>query len=245
MTGSPLQKEVGQHATPSEVGQVARRQEELGGRIQRLQWQRRDRQQALQRVQASIDSLDSFLEISDQVTDALDVLSQQLFSETLHLLQDKMTIGLQEVLGQPIQFKATPGFKNNSAVVEFSIERDGHEEDIYRGQGGSVQNVLSVGLRLFALAQLDDRQHRRFLVLDEQDCWLKPELVPRLVKMVHQAARELDFQIIMISHHDVELFEKYADRIFQFRPTADGVKVEQVDKPPFEPDGHHDPSVSH
>jgi ABC-type glutathione transport system ATPase component len=87
--------------------------------------------------------------------------------------------------------------------------------------------VLSVGLRLFALATLDPAKHCRFLVLDEQDCWLKPELVPKLVKIVHAAGRALGFQVLMISHHDPSLFSQYADRIYSFQPQADGtVKVE-------------------
>jgi predicted ATPase len=75
---------------------------------------------------------------------------------------------------------------------------------------------------MFALATLDPARHRGFLVLDEQDCWLRPELVPRLVKMVRDAGRGLGFQVLMISHHDVALFDQYADKIYEFEPQADG-----------------------
>ena len=121
--------------------------------------------------------------------------------------------------------------------MSFQSNREGNQEDVNRGQGGSVQNVLSVGLRLFALARLDSDQHRRFLVLDEQDCWLRPELVPRLVNIVYRAARELNFQVIMISHHDVNLFEKYADKIYQFQPDGSEVKVTEVLNRALESDG--------
>ena len=235
MTLDPGQQE-SPDASPQEVCDDPARLSEIGRRLQFLDWQREERHKLEKRLAKRKAGLEKYLAISDEVTDALDLLSRELFSETLQVLEQKLTIALQEVLEQPIRFKATPAFKNNAAVVEFSIDRGGFEEDIYRGQGGSVQNVLSVGLRLFALAQLDGQRHRRFLVLDEQDCWLKPELVPLLVKMVYQAAKELDFQIIMISHHDVKLFEKYADRIYQFHPTADGVTVEEVVSSPFEPD---------
>ena len=90
-----------------------------------------------------------------------------------------------------------------------------------RGQGGSVANILSVGLRMFALTTLDPSQHRRFLVLDEQDCWLRPDLVPRLVKIVHDAGRALGFQVLMISHHDATNFSRYADRIYRLTPTPE------------------------
>ena len=139
-----------------------------------------------------------------------------------------MTIAIQEVLEQPIKFRAQASFKRGTANVDFSIDRDGNEEDVQRGQGGSVQNVLSVGLRMFALATLDRTEHRRFLVLDEQDCWLRPELVPRLVNIIHRAAKELDFQVILISHHDLELFQEFADKIYRFSPTNEGLQVNEV-----------------
>ena len=125
-------------------------------------------------------------------------------------------------------FRADASFKRGAASLEFSVERNGNQEDVNRGQGGSVQNVLSVGLRLFALARLDENEHRRFLILDEQDCWLRPELVPRLVNIVSRAAKELNFQVIMISHHDVTLFEQYADKIYQFDPVGDQVVVQTL-----------------
>ena len=89
---------------------------------------------------------------------------------------------------------------------------------------------------MFALANLDPNEHRRFLVLDEQDCWLRPELVPRLVNIVHQAARELEFQVIMISHHDIGLFEKYADKVYRLNPNRDGLEIREINASPVEGD---------
>ena len=129
---------------------------------------------------------------------------------------------------QPIALKVDRDFQRKTTTMEFHVERNGQREDILRGQGGSVANVLSVGLRLFALTTLDKQKHRRFLVLDEQDCWLRPDLVPRLVKIVRNAGRALGFQVLMISHHDSAIFERYADRIYRFIPTPEGVRIEMV-----------------
>jgi hypothetical protein len=181
--------------------------------------------------------LNAYLGIIESVTAALEQLSDQLFKQLLSVVEDKLTIALQEILEQPIKFHATPEFKRKGATVEFSIERDGNREDVLRGTGGSVANILSVGLRLFALTTLDEQRHRRFLVLDEQDCWLRPDLVPRLVKIVHDAGHALGFQVLMISHHDVATFERYADRIYEFIPRgSDGVEVREIAAQPPEPD---------
>jgi hypothetical protein len=172
-----------------------------------------------------IDAIKNYLNIADAVEEALEKLSDQLFGELVRVIETNLTVALCEVLEQPISLKVERQFKRGVATMAFHIERDGQREDIIRGQGGSVANVLSVGLRLFALTTLDEKQHRRFLVLDEQDCWLAPDLVPRLVKIVHQAGKALGFQVLMISHHSASMFEQYADKIYRLTPGPDGVQA--------------------
>lgn len=205
-------------------------------RAERLAGRRDQYRQRVSRLDRELARLNEYLRWSEPVTDALRTLGEQLFEEVLGTLQSRLSVALQDVLEQPIELKATADFKRGGAVVEFAIEREGNAEDIRRGQGGSVANVLSVGLRLFALATLDEKEHRRFLVLDEQDCWLRPDLVPRLVQIVSQAARDLGFQVLMISHHDVQLFDQYADRIYRLEPDGSRVAVRQVSAEPAHPD---------
>jgi ABC-type glutathione transport system ATPase component len=198
---------------------------------------RHEREKRSVRLAQEFERVNAYLAIADQVTAALEQLNQQLFRQLLTLVEEKLTIALQEILDQPITFHAEADFKRGAATVEFWVERDGNREDVLRGQGGSVANILSVGLRLFALTTLEEEQHRRFLVLDEQDCWLRPDLVPKLVKIVHDAGQALGFQVLMISHHDVAIFEQYADRIYQCIPVGNGrVEVRQVSAPPAEAD---------
>ena len=208
-------------------------------RADRLLAERNERVRRSQRLANRFKELNAYLSIAADVTDALEQLSEQLFQQLLHVVEEKLSIALQEILDQPIRFVAEPDFKRGGATVSFSIERDGCREDVLRGQGGSVANILSVGLRMFALTTLDPNQHRRVLVLDEQDCWLRPDLVPKLVKIVHDAGKALGFQVIMISHHDIAVFEQYADKIFQFIPTSGAVSVREVAAPARERD--HDP----
>ena len=182
-------------------------------------------------------SVRGYLSLSERVTVAIESLSQKLFRELLDVIEEKLTLALQEVLEQPIKLKAEVQWRRNAATVDFWIERDGNREDILKGQGGSVTNVLSVGLRMFALTTLDEKEHRRFLVLDEQDCWLRPDLVPRLVRIVHDAGKALGFQVLMISHHDAAAFSQFADRIYQLMPRANNeVEVMLVESLPVRSD---------
>ncbi len=202
---------------------------EVRGRIDRLQGKRDELVAQQTDLNVRLTGINTYLAIADSVTNALEQLSNDVFQRELSVIESTLTKALQEVLDQPVVFRATASFKRDAASVEFSIEREGNPEDIMRGQGGSVANVVSVGLRMFAITTLDERRHRKFLVLDEQDCWLHPDLVPRLVKIVHEAGTALGFQVLMISHHDVSNFLRHADRVYRLAPDrGDGVGLELV-----------------
>ncbi len=171
-------------------------------------------------------ALADYLAVADAVEAGLEVLSQKLFGQIVEMIESQLSRALQEVLEQPIELKVERGFNRGSATIDFHIERGGNREHVMEGQGGSVANILSVGLRLLALTTLEEKTHRRFLVLDEQDCWLHPALVPRLVKIVHEAGKALGFQVLMISHLDIGAFERFADKIYRVVPTEEGASVE-------------------
>jgi DNA repair exonuclease SbcCD ATPase subunit len=200
--------------------------------VKRLFHQLSGQQMLLQQQKADLEKasvqLEQQLARAGEVEQALDALSEKMFGQLRDHLQRHLSHALQEVLQQPLELKVETGTSGGATTMTFYIERDGQPEDILQGQGGSVANVLSVGLRLFALAMLPEAQHRRFLVLDEQDCWLRPDLVPRLVKIVREAAEALGFQILMISHHSEKHFLDAADRILQLQPGPDGITLTQV-----------------
>lgn len=209
-----------------EAEKTIRSPQEARNRQTKLAAFKEQNERDLAAVRSELEEIRKYLALSERVTEALDSLSQQLFRELLDVIEHKLTIALQEVLEQPIALKSGVDWKRNAASVDFWIEREGNKEDIMKGQGGSVANILSVGLRLFALTTLDESRHRRFLVLDEQDCWLHPDLVTPLVKIIHEAGRALNFQILMVSHHDSDLFRGYADRVYRLVSHGEkGVRV--------------------
>ena len=195
----------------------------LENRCVLIEGQRRQLRNQVNERARQLKELDSWLELAPKVDETLEALTQRLLDDLVHQLEDLMTKALREVIEQPLTLKAETAEKRGALNVDFHIERDGETEDILRGQGGSVTNVLSVMLRFFALSTRDPAKHRRFLVLDEQDCWLRPDLVPRLLEVVQQASRELGFQVIYISHHDRATLERYCDKVYQLRPGTDGV----------------------
>ena len=197
--------------------------EELDKRCAVLEGQRQHLEREIADRSRKLRELDAWLDLAPKVDETLEDLSQRLLDELVAQLENLMSKALREVLEQPLTLKAETSHKRKALNVDFHIERDGEIEDILHGQGGSVTNVLSVMLRFFALSTRDAKQNRRFLVLDEQDCWLRPDLVPRLLEVVRQASRELGFQVLYISHHDRQMLERYCDKVYQLRPGTDGV----------------------
>ena len=197
-----------------------------------LQGEKERLKKLVKQTKEEITKIENFLKLEDKVLQALEKLDGELFKKITSMLEEKLTVALEEILEQDIRLKVETVIKNNAIGFKFKTERGGNEEDIIKGNGGSVVNILSVCLRLFALSQLPENIHRRFLVLDEQDCWLQPELIPRFAKIIQEAAKALNFQILVISHHNSDFFYDYADRIFHLKPSSSGVKIERLNREP-------------
>ena len=184
------------------------------------------------RVYSSLAREQEFLVLAPKARDTLEDLSTALFGKVLDEVEANLTHAIREILGQDRVVATQREVKNNRLQIHFQIYNQGNEaeiEDIMSGQGGSVCNILSVGLRLIALSQLPRQSHRPFLVLDEQDCWLKPSLIPKFMGLINQIAQRLQLQLLVISHHPLDLFAGAADRIFELKPDREhGAMLKQV-----------------
>lgn len=185
-----------------------------------------------ERVRTNRATVQEFLVLAPKAQDTLEELSKALFGKILDEVEANLTHAIREILGQDRVVTTLREVKGNRLQIHFQIQNRGKEEeieDIMTGQGGSVCNILSVGLRLIALSQLPQQRHRPFLVLDEQDCWLKPALIPKFMKLINEIAEKLSLQLLVISHHPLDLFSEAADRIFELRPDRElGAIVKRV-----------------
>lgn len=173
------------------------------------------------RARVALAEVQGFLVLAPKARDTLEELSTALFGKILDEVEANLTHAIREILGQDRVVATLREVKNNRLQIHFQIHNQGNEdeiEDIMTGQGGSVCNILSVGLRLIALSQLPEQNHRPFLVLDEQDCWLKPALIPKFMKLISEIAKRLKLQLLVISHHPLDLFADVADRIYELKP---------------------------
>lgn len=119
-------------------------------------------------------------------------------------------------------------------ALDVFADNGGEREDILDGCGGSVANLVSAGLRFIAMARSGTR---RFMALDEADCWLKPTRIPAFANVLRQIAEELGVQALMISHHDMALFGEGISVVRFARGAEGGVEVEPDPRAPKWPTG--------
>ncbi len=124
------------------------------------------------------------------------------------------------------------------AVREEGEGAAGEGEDILNGNGGSLTNVVVAGLRYIALAR---GAQRRFIILDEPDCWLRPDRIPAFAGVIQQLAEGAEgagIQTLLISHHDAALFGA-SFAVHLAREGKNGVRVAlSGGKPPAFPEDH-------
>lgn len=169
----------------------------------------------------------AILQVAPAVKEAIEKLTLDLFSQETAVIRTAVDSLLRAVMSADLEFTMTPKISKNALEVELGIRRGGREEDLIRAQGGSVANVVEAGLRLVAI-KLQGDSARQFVVLDEPDCWLAPEIVPRFAEAIADVARNFDFQVLYITHHDVSRLRDAADRIIELKPSPEGIQTEVV-----------------
>lgn len=135
------------------------------------------------------------------------------FLEELQAEAHKRNVGSFERLLTLLAQDVLPG--SSPIGLELSTERglpsldifarhvSGVTEDIFLDKGGAMTNVVSVGLRVIASVKSGGR---RLLVLDEPDCWIKPDRIADFYRVLRQVADQVGVQCLVISHHSHALF---------------------------------------
>lgn len=165
------------------------------------------------------------LAVADEVASLLDAMQNRAHERSVGLFEQLLTAVLQDVLPDKGQVRLQLSTERNLPSLDVLIENQDALEDVLEGNGGAVTNVISAGLRYAALAR---SSNRRFIALDEPDCWLKPDRVPAFVRVLADVSAQTGVQTLVISHHDVSYFEGHAN-IVRLRREDGRVEVETLE----------------
>jgi hypothetical protein len=164
------------------------------------------------------------LDHKEEVSEVLDDLQQQVNARAVAALESLLSAFVADVLPEHRrEIKTEVGIARGVPSLKFfAVDEDGNKETIMNGNGGSVTNIVCAGLRMIALV----KSHARpFMVLDEGDCWLKPERVDSFYQVLFRVARDLNIQLVVISHHDFSLLRHLKAFDIELRSNGDSVSA--------------------
>lgn len=184
---------------------------DVSTRVTRLQLQAEVLQQQLSDTQAQVAQARGRVNEKEAVQAVLDEMLARNHAKTVGLYETLLTAIRQDVLPKEESTVRIDVFSERGLpAIDIKIQSGEDEESLTSGSGNSLKNVLCAGLRYIALAR---SPNRKFLILDEADCWLRYSRVANFAMVVGRMSAELDVQTFLISHNDVSYFEKYASVI--------------------------------
>jgi chromosome segregation ATPase len=155
-----------------------------------------------------IQTAQHYLDHKEEVLNFLNTLQESAQQKTKKMYEDLLTSLIREVLPHKkdrIVFETS--IKNNKMSLEVNIETKGRTLNVVLDKGGTIQNIVSMGLRFITVAR---SRNRKIVLLDEADQWLKTKYIPRFARIVKKLSEELSVQVIYISHHSPDAFANHA-----------------------------------
>lgn len=171
--------------------------------LARLDGERRTLIDREAQVREDVSGAKARLDVRDEVASTLENVQHDLHARRVGRYEQLLTKLVTEVLGDDqLAVRFDLRTERGHPALDIYLERgEGRMIDPMEGSGGAVANILSLGLRLIALAAVRPDRRRRFLLLDEPDCWLAPERVPAFARVLASLARSMGHQVLVISHH--------------------------------------------
>ncbi|MFK4132087.1 AAA family ATPase [Pseudomonas luteola] len=163
-----------------------------------------------QKASALIDiqNANHYLQHKDEVLSYLNQLQESAQRETKAAYEDLLTSLIREVLPNKIdRVVFETSIKNNKMALEINVNIGDKMLNVTESKGGTIQNILAMGLRFITVAR---SRNRKIILLDESDQWLKTKYIPRFAKIIHELSQKLQVQVVYISHHSPDAFGSYA-----------------------------------
>lgn len=208
---APLQTSISASSLRSRLHGLSLRGAQLQGR-------REAEEQQQAQLLRDVSEAKGRMTLSAEVGSVFEGLQTLAHQRSVGSLESLLTAIVNDVLPDEGAIRMIPSYKANSTHLDVLLDKEGNLEDVLDANGGAITNVVCAGLRFAALAQTSNR---RLVVLDEPDCWLKPDRVSAFANTIAQVAHQGRFQAFFITHHHPSYFEGLFN-IVQFGLDAKG-----------------------
>lgn len=151
------------------------------------------------------------LDLKEETEGFLERLQHSYHEKTLGSYERLLTAVTEDVMGLGNRIKLDLFTERGAPALDITAETydpntpedKGFIVDLLSNSGGSMTNVISMGLRCIATLRSGLRP---FLALDETDIWLSHDRVGDFYNVLEQLSNEHGLQALVISHHKINTF---------------------------------------
>lgn len=209
--------------------QLTAKHNTLSAELQKLHYEQVVTYNQQQQLEQKIKEDKSWLVNQPQRQDFVEKLQQYLQQQNVLAFNQMLSAFVEDVLEKDKKIELELYVSHNLPALKMHAKNNGESESIMEGSGGSLANIVSTGLRIIAVAR---SPARNFLVLDEADCWIKPERIELFAKVIGEISVKLNMQIVMISHHSAKHFENYG-RVIELKKIGSKIEADIVSDTPM------------
>ena len=181
-----------------------------------------------ERIKLNVIKNKNWLENQPVMQDFLNKLQYMLQEKNIGFFSSLITALSNDVISNDEKNAKTINFDLSvkSGMPALKINAKTFENNIEKITSGGLKNVIATGLRVLALWRLTvnednttykgDFSHRKFLFMDEPDCWVGNQSMPNYAKLLSQLSEHFNLQILIVTHKDVDFFKPYA-RVYEMQ----------------------------
>jgi len=178
---------------------------------EKVGWRNRTKK-SLDLVEDKIIKLEREIIFSEKAQMIIQVVAKETQQQLESHISNLVTMALATVFEDPYTFKIKFIEKRNKTECELLLEKDGEEFDPLSATGGGIVDMVSFALRV-ALWNIAKPRSRNVLILDEPFRFISRDLHPKAATLLKKISKELNLQIIMVSH-SLDLIAE-ADKVFE------------------------------
>lgn len=172
---------------------------DVRAQINKLKARLESSREAVKKARIEVEQAEDHLANTEESRRIIQSVGQALQEEAHQRLAGVVSRCLEAVFDEPYEFRIIFERKRGQTEAKLVFIRDGMEINPMDAAGGGVVDVAAFALRLSCI-MLKQPPIRRLLILDEPFRFLSREYQPRVRQLLEQLSRQMEIQIIMVTH---------------------------------------------
>lgn len=155
---------------------------------------------AIRKEKKHLKTAKQFVKATQEAISVAQTVAQKLQTMAHDRISGIVSQCLSDIFDEPTEFKIIWDRKRGKTEGRMVYIRNGQEVDPLSSDGGSAVEISAFAMRIANLV-VSNKHRRKFLAFDEPFLALDDKHVQRVQKMIMTLCKELDLQIILITHN--------------------------------------------